>query len=279
MGTAIGVAVAAPRPVAGAAATHPCGCADTAAGVVAADDLAAADERFSWIDTAVTAAVSTRAMTRRTWSDRIDRFATAPVVGPLLFLAVMWVVFQATTTLAVPLQDALDTLVSGPLTTAGGWLVDTVGLGQTPVRGLVVDGVLAGSDALTFVPLMALIFVAIALLEDSGYLARAAFVADRAMRAVGLDGRAVIPLVVGFGCNLPALSATRILPHSRQRLLTGLLVPLTSCTARLTVYLMLASCSSRRTPDRRPRHVRRVRAARRRVRRPPAQHVLPGPGA
>jgi ferrous iron transport protein B len=110
------------------------------------------------------------------------------------------------------------------------------------LTGFLLDGVLAGvGTVLSFAPLMAIMFVAVALLEDSGYLARAAFVADRAMRALGLDGRAVLPLVVGFGCNVPALAATRTLPNARQRLLTGLLIPLTSCTARLTVYLMLAA--------------------------------------
>ena len=207
-----------------------------------ADELAAADERFAWIDAAVTASVSTEATTRRTWSDRIDRFATAPVVGPLLFLAVMWLVFQATTTLAAPLQDALDALVSGPLSSAGGWLVDTVGLGATPVRGLVVDGVIAGVGMLlTFVPLMALMFLLLALLEDSGYLARAAVVTDRLMSRLGLPGRAFLPIVVGFGCNVPAVAATRILPNARHRVLTALLVPFTSCSARLAVYVLLAT--------------------------------------
>ncbi len=206
------------------------------------DELAAADERFGWIDAAVTASVSTEALTRRTWSDRIDRFATAPVIGPLLFLGVMWVVFQATTTLAAPLQDALDALVSGPVSSAGGWLVDTVGLGQTPVRGLVVDGVIAGVGMLlTFVPLMALMFLLLALLEDSGYLARAAVVTDRMMSRLGLPGRAFLPIVVGFGCNVPAVAATRILPNARHRVLTALLVPFTSCSARLTVYVLLAT--------------------------------------
>ncbi len=206
------------------------------------DELAAADERFGWIDTAVTASVSAQVMTRRTWSDRIDRFAAAPVLGPLLFLGVMWVVFQATTTLAVPLQDALDALVSGPVSSAGGWLVDTVGLGQTPVRGLVVDGVIAGVGMLlTFVPLMALMFLLLALLEDSGYMARAAVVTDRMMSRLGLPGRAFLPIVVGFGCNVPAVSATRILPNARHRVLTALLVPFTSCSARLTVYVLLAT--------------------------------------
>jgi ferrous iron transport protein B len=206
------------------------------------DDLAAADERFGWIEAAVTASVSTRAMTRRTWSDRIDRFATAPVVGPLLFLGVMWAVFQATTTLAAPLQGALGGFVSGPVSSVGGWLVDTVGLGRTPVRGLVVDGVIAGVGMLlTFVPLMALMFLLLAVLEDSGYMARAAVVTDRMMSRLGLPGRAFLPIVVGFGCNVPAVAATRILPNARHRVLTALLVPFTSCSARLTVYVLLAT--------------------------------------
>ncbi len=213
-----------------------------AVAAAAGDDLAAADERFGWIDAAVTASVSRQAMGRRTWSDRIDRFATAPVVGPLLFLAVMWAVFQATTTLAAPLQDALGAFVSGPVSSVGGWLVDTVGLGGTPVRGLVVDGVIAGVGMLlTFVPLMALIFLLLAVLEDSGYLARAAVVTDRLMSRLGLPGRAFLPIVVGFGCNVPAVSATRILPDARHRVLTALLVPFTSCSARLTVYVLLAT--------------------------------------
>ena len=242
VGAALGSAVAIPRTVP-PGATHPCGCPDTGAVPPPVDDeLAAADERFAWIEAAVRASVSTEAMTRRTWSDRIDRFATAPVVGPLLFLGVMWVVFQATTTLAVPMQDALDALVSGPVTSAGGWLVDTVGLGQTPVRGLVVDGVIAGVGMLlTFVPLMALMFLLLALLEDSGYMARAAVVTDRMMSRLGLPGRAFLPIVVGFGCNVPAVSATRILPNARHRVLTALLVPFTSCSARLTVYVLLAT--------------------------------------
>jgi ferrous iron transport protein B len=94
---------------------------------------------------------------------------------------------------------------------------------------------------LTFVPLMAIMFSLLAVLEDSGYLARAAVVTDRMMRALGLPGRAFLPLIVGFGCNVPAVSATRVLPDARQRLLTVLLVPYTSCSARLTVYVLVAS--------------------------------------
>ena len=94
---------------------------------------------------------------------------------------------------------------------------------------------------LTFVPLMTLMFVLLALLEDSGYLARAAVVTDRLMRRIGLPGRAFLPLIVGYGCNVPAISGTRILPNARHRILTALLVPFTACSARLTVFVMMGA--------------------------------------
>ncbi len=205
-------------------------------------DLAAADERFAWIAAAVDAAQWDTGELRRTWSDRLDRWTTAPVVGPLIFLAVMWVVFQITTTVAAPLQDALDSFFTGPVSTLTDRAMSAMGLSDSPIRGLLVDGLIAGVGmVLTFVPLMALMFLLLAVLEDSGYLARAAVVTDRLMGRLGLPGRAFLPLVVGFGCNVPAISATRILPQARHRLLTALLVPFTSCTARLTVYVLLAT--------------------------------------
>lgn len=214
------------------------------AGDVAPDDLelALADDRFAWIDAGVAAGLRHTGLDRVTWSDRIDRWATAPVTGPLIFLVTMWLVFQATTTVAAPLQDALDGFVTGPLTDVSQAALDRIGIGATPVAGFVTDGLIAGVGMLmTFVPLMALMFALLAILEDSGYMARAAVVTDRLMRRLGLPGRAFLPLVVGFGCNVPAISATRILGHARQRILIALLVPFTSCTARLTVYVMLAT--------------------------------------
>jgi ferrous iron transport protein B len=206
------------------------------------DALAAADRRFARVARAVEAGTRHSGHARVTWSDRVDRLATSPVVGPVLFLAVMWAVFQLTTRVAAPVQGLLDSLVSGPVSTGLRQVFAAVGLGGGWVEGLVVDGVVAGVGMLlTFVPLMAIMFTLLAALEDSGYLARAAVVTDRLMRAVGLPGRAFLPLVVGFGCNVPAVSATRVLPDARQRLLTVLLVPFTSCSARLTVYVLVAS--------------------------------------
>jgi len=205
------------------------------------DELSRADERFAWIDAALTTATGA-VPARPTATDRVDRWVTAPVAGPLIFLAVMWAVFQLTTTVAVPLQGALGSLFDGPVTTVAERVLTAVGLGGSWVQGFVVDGLIAGVGmVLTFVPLMIIMFALLALLEDSGYLARGAVVADRLLRAVGLPGKAFLPLVVGFGCNVPAISATRVLPGARHRVMTALLVPFTSCSARLTVYVLVAA--------------------------------------
>ncbi|WP_106848874.1 ferrous iron transport protein B [Blastococcus sp. Marseille-P5729] len=210
----------------------------------AADDdgFALADDRFAWIERAVDSATAREAVTRRSWSDTFDRIALSRVWGPIVFALAMWAVFQITTTVAAPLQDGLDTLVAGPLSDGASWVLQQAGLDTTVVHGLLIDGLIAGVGMLlTFVPLMALMFLLLALLEDSGYMARAAVVADRWMRAMGLPGKAFLPLIVGFGCNVPAISATRVLSTPRQRILTALLVPFTSCSARLTVYVLLAT--------------------------------------
>ncbi|NYI39897.1 ferrous iron transporter B [Demequina lutea] len=210
---------------------------------VAADDLpdnlTEAQQLFDWVET-ITDAAATSADPRTTVSDRLDRVLLNPWVGPAAFLAVVWGVFQLTTVVASPLIDAVARTFSGPV---AGWVTSALGAVNSPswFESFIVGGVLAGvGTVLSFVPLMAIMFAAVSALESTGYLARVAVVADKAMRALGLDGRAMLPLIVGFGCNVPALSATAVLPHARQRLLTGLLVPLTSCTARLAVYLLLA---------------------------------------
>ncbi|MCL2781749.1 MAG: ferrous iron transporter B [Actinomycetia bacterium] len=209
--------------------------------LAADDDLAAADERFGWLAAALEGAV-TASGTGRTRTDRVDRWATAPIIGAVAFLAVMWAVFEAATQAAAPLQRWLGDLVSGPVTAAGRRAFAAIGLAASPVRGFVVDGLIAGVGMLlTFVPLMALMFAALAALEDSGYLARAAVVTDRLMSRLGLPGKAFLPLVVGFGCNVPAISAVGALGDARQRRMTALLVPFTSCSARLTVYVLVAA--------------------------------------
>jgi ferrous iron transport protein B len=225
-------------------------CVGPTADVVLADELAHAETLFAWVED-VTARIETGAeaarptgageLPRRSFSDRVDAVLLNPWAGIPAFLGVVWLLFALTTRFAAPVQGLIDRVVNGPLAAGLTAALALVGLGDTWVRGLLVDGVLVGVGTVaTFLPVMAVMFAALGILEDSGYLARAAFVADRAMRSLGLDGRALLPLIVGFGCNLPALAATRTLPHARQRLLTGLLIPLTSCSARLTVYVLLA---------------------------------------
>lgn len=201
-----------------------------------------ADARLDWTAD-ILRGLDMHAVDHVTLSDRIDRVLLHPVIGVLVFLAVLFVVFQATTTLASPMQDWIDV-------TFRGWCADgldlLLGLFGPSVSGgwlrsLLVDGLLDGVvTVLTFIPVMGIMFLLLSILEDSGYMARAAFVMDRAMRALGLDGRAFLPIIVGFGCNLPALAATRTLSDSRQRVLTGMLVPFAACSARLSVFLVLA---------------------------------------
>lgn len=201
-----------------------------------------ADARLDWT-AGILRGLDMHAVDHVTLSDRIDRVLLHPVIGVLVFLAVLFVVFQATTTLASPMQDWIDV-------TFRGWCADgldlLLGLFGPSVSGgwlrsLLVDGLLDGVvTVLTFIPVMGIMFLLLSILEDSGYMARAAFVMDRAMRALGLDGCAFLPIIVGFGCNLPALAATRTLSDSRQRVLTGMLVPFAACSARLSVFLVLA---------------------------------------
>jgi ferrous iron transport protein B len=166
--------------------------------------------------------------------ERIDRVLTHRVLGPILFAALMAVIFQSMFLWATPIMNAIDAGVSAlgrvlaPLLPAG------------PIRSLVVDGAIAGVGAVvTFVPQIAILFLFIALMEDSGYLARAAFIMDRLMRGVGLSGRAFIPLLSSFACAIPGIMATRTIDNRRDRLTTILIAPFMSCSARLPVYALL----------------------------------------
>lgn len=208
-----------------------------------------ADRRFDWA-AGIIHRLGLDHAGRETVSDRIDRVLLNPWLGVPVFLAVMYLVFQATTTLAGPMQDWFDVTVRGWLTDGIDAVMSLFGPGATSgwVHGLIVDGLLDGVITVaTFIPPMGIMFIMLSLLEDCGYLARAAFVMDRLMRALGLDGRAFLPIVVGFGCNLPGLAATRTLTDSRQRVMVGMLIPFASCSARLSVYLVLAYAFFRST--------------------------------
>jgi ferrous iron transport protein B len=192
---------------------------------------------------AVSGAVShsARESTRST-TDRVDAVLTNRWLGIPIFFALMWAVFKLTTDVAGAFLGWVDTTVAGPVSTLTSSILATIGLGGTWVESLIVDGAIAGVGAiLVFVPVLLCLYLALAFLEDSGYMARAAFVMDRAMRGIGLQGKSFLPMMVGFGCTVPAVYATRTLDNQRDRILTTLLVPFMSCGARLPVYVLLGT--------------------------------------
>lgn len=227
-------------PAARRLATAPSGAAASATGAPAGESLLSTEledmeQLFAWVD-GVAHQLGTPAPARRTRTDAVDDVLLNPWFGAPVFLAALWLLFELTTSAAAPLMGLVTRGVTAVADAARGALPDGW------VEGLLVDGVLVGvGTVLTFLPLLAVVYLALALLEDSGYLARAGFLADRWMRTLGLDGRAMLPLVIGFGCNVPGVAATQTLPNARQRLLTGLLVPWTTCAARLPVYVLLAA--------------------------------------
>jgi ferrous iron transport protein B len=205
-------------------------------------DTIIADRRYGWINGLVKETVRRPAADRLTRSDQIDKIVTNRVLGIPIFLAMMWVVFKVTTDVAGPYLDWVDGVIGGPITN---WVVAVlgwIGLGGTWVESLFVDGIIAGvGGVLVFVPVLMSLYLALAILEDSGYMARAAFVMDRLMHTLGLHGKSFLPMIVGFGCTVPAFYATRTLENEKDRVLTGLLVPFMSCGARLPVYVLFAA--------------------------------------
>jgi ferrous iron transport protein B len=203
-------------------------------------EMELAEHRFNWITDLVDAMTGAAASTT-TWSDRVDRVLIHRFLGVPIFLAVMWIVLRVTADVTAPYLDWIDATVSGPVSHWMVGILSAIGLGGGWVESLLVDGVLAGvGGVLTFVPVLFGLYLMLAILEDSGYMSRAAAVMDRAMRAVGIPGKAFLPMMVGFGCTVPAIYATRTLDSPRDRLLTGLITPFMSCGARLPVYVLLA---------------------------------------
>ncbi len=169
-----------------------------------------------------------------TWTDRIDAVVTHRVWGTLVFLALMFVVFQSIFTWATPLMDAIDAGKS--------WLAESLEsvLPAGALTSLLTDGVLEGvGGVLVFLPQIVILFGFIAILEDCGYMARAAFLMDRVMARCGLSGKSFIPLLSSFACAIPGVMAARVIEDRRDRLATILVAPLMSCSARLPVYTLL----------------------------------------
>lgn len=168
------------------------------------------------------------------WTRRLDGVFLHPWLGPLLFLLVVIAVFQVIFYAAIPFMDGVEALV----TLSGGWLGEN--LPASPVKDLLIEGVWAGvGSVLVFLPQILLLFLFIGILEDSGYLARAALIADRTMAKVGLQGKSFIPLLSAYACAVPAIMATRTIENKRDRLATILIAPFMTCAARLPVYTLV----------------------------------------
>ncbi|MGB9682368.1 MAG: ferrous iron transport protein B [bacterium] len=177
---------------------------------------------------------------RLTISDKIDKIVTNKYLGIPIFLLMMWLTFQLVFKLGEPIVGIIELFFD--------WLGKTISLWFTSIGlpnwiiSLVRDGIISGvGSVLVFLPNILLLFLAISILEDSGYMARVAFVMDRLMHALGLHGKSFIPMILGFGCNVPAIMACRTLESEKDRILTILVIPLMSCTARLPIYALFAS--------------------------------------
>ncbi len=189
--------------------------------------------RYAWIDRVVKLVVHDAGSTRASRTERVDRVLTHPMLGLAVFIVVMGACFQSIYAWSQPMMDGIDAIFSLLRSAVGSVL--PVG----PVQSLISDGIIAGVGAvLVFLPQILVLFLFIALLEDCGYMARAAFLVDRWMTKIGLPGKAFIPLLSSFACAVPGIMATRTIEDRRDRLVTILIAPLMSCSARLPVYVL-----------------------------------------
>lgn len=192
--------------------------------------------RYAWVRGLLDGVVRRPTGPATTATERIDRFVTHPLLGSALLVAILLTLFQAIFSWAGPLMDWID----GGFGWVGEQLAERMGDGW--FASLLVDGIVAGvGGVLVFLPQILILFAFIAVLEDCGYLARAAFMMDRLMRGVGLSGRAFIPLLSSFACAIPAIMGTRTIADRRERFATIMLAPFMSCSARLPVYVLMIS--------------------------------------
>ena len=196
-------------------------------------------KRSEAIDKIVSAAATKQDNKKVPLTEKVDMIVTNKFLGIPIFLVLLYIMFMLTFDwLGFPLSDALDSFLSGPLT-SGITAALTAAGASSFIKDLVLDGIVAGvGGVLVFVPQIFILFFFISLLEDSGYMARVALVMDRLMESVGLNGKAFIPMMIGFGCNVPGIMAARTIETPKERLMTILLTPLMSCSARLPVYAL-----------------------------------------
>ena len=199
-------------------------------------EIILADRRYGFISGACTEASVHTVEMRHDTSDQIDKIVTHPMLGLPLFALMMYLLFQLTFWIGNPISDLIGSGIDDYLIP----FLDDAWTGDGVLKNLVINGALRGvGGVLTFVPLIVLIFLGVSVLEDSGYMARAAFVMDKLMHKIGLHGHSFVPMIIGFGCTVPAILATRALKSRRDRLMTILILPLMSCSARIPIYVLV----------------------------------------
>ena len=191
-----------------------------------------ANARYAFIDGLVGEAVKKPAVEKETMTDKIDKIVTNRILAPFIFIIIMWVMFQLTFTIGAPFQDMIDEAFGALGEFVAGFIANEY------LSSFICNGIIGGvGGVLTFLPIIILMFLFLSILEDCGYLARAAFTLDKLMhKIVGLHGKAFIPMILGFGCGVPAIMATRTMENEGDRMLAMMLVPFMSCTARLPIY-------------------------------------------
>ena len=200
-------------------------------------ETAIMDAKYGFINGALTEAgykTGTKEDTYRT-THRIDGVLSNKYIGFPIFFLILYVMFEVTFTLGQYPMDWIDTFVA--------WLGETIseGMSEGPLKAMLVDGVIGGvGSVIVFLPQILILYFFISLMEDSGYMARAAFIMDKLMHKMGLHGKSFIPLIMGFGCNVPAVMATRTIESRRSRIITMMILPFMSCSARLPIYIMIA---------------------------------------
>ena len=197
-------------------------------------ETALAERKYGFVSGALKETYSASEVKRNTLSDRLDAIVTHRIWGYPIFFAIMWFMFYCTFTLGAYPQEWIDMGV--------GWLYDKVYnlMGEGALRDMLTDGVISGvGSVLVFLPNIMILYLFISFLEDSGYLARAAFIMDKVMHRMGIHGKSFIPMVMGFGCNVPAIMACRTIECRTSRLITIMVVPFMSCSARLPIYMMI----------------------------------------
>ncbi|WP_141430474.1 ferrous iron transport protein B [Bacillus sp. 03113] len=200
------------------------------------------EKRQLFINQLVQQCAEKETKTSPTFTDRLDRVVTHRLFGLPIFLGLIYLIFNVTFTwIGAPFSDLLDGFFSGTITNLATQLLSSIGASSF-IQALIVDGIIAGvGGVLVFVPQIFVLFFFISLLEDSGYMARIAVVMDRIMEFFGLNGKAFIPMIISFGCNVPGIMAARSIEQRKERLMTILVNPFMSCSARLPVYALFVS--------------------------------------